>query len=110
MFQVRRDPRPEETTDAALCAARAFFRLPLGLKHCCVDDLSYSGYVESGEERTAGLPDQPEIFTVTGPVPWPGELGERILRLVALALGLGLGAPGARQLTGLTRGAMTGCW
>ncbi|KJY24421.1 MULTISPECIES: 2-oxoglutarate and iron-dependent oxygenase domain-containing protein [unclassified Streptomyces] len=134
IFQVRRDPDLEELTDAAMCAARAFFRLPLGLKHRCVNDLSYSGYIESGEELTAGVPDQPEIFTVTphfdhghrrvrkgmpchGPVPWPGdpfryaieaylcgvgELGERILRLVAL--GLGLGPSGARQLTGLTRG------
>ncbi|MFK0050497.1 2-oxoglutarate and iron-dependent oxygenase domain-containing protein [Streptomyces sp. NPDC090741] len=134
IFQVRRDVELEELTDAAMCAARAFFRLPLRLKHCCVNDLSYSGYIESGEELTAGVPDQPEIFTVTphfdhdhrrvregmpchGPVPWPGdpfryaiesylrsvgELGERILRLVAL--GLGLGTSGARQLTGLTRG------
>ncbi|MGW6710738.1 2OG-Fe(II) oxygenase family protein, partial [Streptomyces sp. NPDC054956] len=92
---------------------------------------SYSGYIASGEEVTAGRPDASEIFTITpdirtgaagalpchGPVPWPdsgyravmetylagvGGLGDRLLRLVAL--GLGLGTAGIDRLAGPTRG------
>ncbi|MEV8532433.1 2-oxoglutarate and iron-dependent oxygenase domain-containing protein [Streptomyces sp. NPDC051211] len=136
IFQVVRDPLLEERTEAAMGAARAFFRQPLAEKAACVNDLSYSGYIASGEELTAGERDQPEIFTITpdlglshprvqqglpchGPVPWPGGgfrpamegylggvggLGDRILRLVALGLGLGLDGADAEPLTGLTEG------
>ncbi|MER5928894.1 2-oxoglutarate and iron-dependent oxygenase domain-containing protein [Streptomyces sp. NPDC002054] len=90
IFQVVRDAGLEERTAAAMGAAREFFRLPPAEKAACVNDLSYSGYIASGEELTAGLRDHPEIFTITrdfapshprvrgglpchGPVPWPCE-------------------------------------
>ncbi len=97
-----------------------FFRRPLAQKAACISDLSYAGYVASGEEVTAGEADYSEIFTVCkdvpladprvraqwpchGPVPWPdpgyrdrmnaftaqlGAIGDKLLRLVALALEL----------------------
>ncbi|MEV7616859.1 2-oxoglutarate and iron-dependent oxygenase domain-containing protein [Streptomyces sp. NPDC089799] len=90
ILQVERDAVLQERTEHALHAARTFFSRPLAHKTTCVNDLSYSGYIESGEELTAGLRDQPEIFTITpdlprhhprvraalpchGPVPWPDE-------------------------------------
>jgi isopenicillin N synthase-like dioxygenase len=92
----------------------------LAVKSNHLSDLSYSGYVASGEEVTAGQADYSEIFTVCkdlpltdfrvgarwpchGPVPWPdpeyrqamlafmdmlGAIGEKLLKLVALGLGL----------------------
>ncbi|MGH9751287.1 MAG: 2OG-Fe(II) oxygenase family protein, partial [Blastocatellia bacterium] len=113
-------------------ASRQFFRLPLALKSQCVSDLSYAGYIASGEEITAGEADYSEIFTVCrdvplndprvraqwpchGPVPWPdedyqqsmrtftdelGAVGEKLLKLTALGLGLG----DVNALTELTRG------
>lgn len=72
----------------AFDAARRFFHQPLAAKARCVSDLSYSGYSASGQRRTAGVSDYPEVFTVCkdmplsdprvrqhwpchGPVPWP---------------------------------------
>lgn len=129
IFRVAADDGQEARTRAALAASRPFFALPLAEKAACVNDTSYSGYVASGEEVTAGRPDASEVFTITpdhktaaelpchGPVPWPdagyraameaylagvGDLGERLLRLVAL--GLGLGPAGIDRLAGPTRG------
>ncbi|WP_327251167.1 2-oxoglutarate and iron-dependent oxygenase domain-containing protein [Streptomyces sp. NBC_01244] len=131
IFQVAADGRQEARTRAALAASRRFFARPAAEKAACVNDTSYSGYIASGEEVTDGRPDASEIFTITpdiapvaaaglpchGPVPWPspgyraameaylagvGGLGERLLRLVAL--GLGLGPAGIDRLAGLTRG------
>lgn len=108
------------TVAQAFEASRRFVRQPFAAKSRCVSDLSYAGYVASGEEMTAGEADASEIFTVCkdlplddarvraqwpchGPVPWPdtayrdrmrdlmallGDTGERLLRLVALGLGL----------------------
>ncbi|MFG2296325.1 2-oxoglutarate and iron-dependent oxygenase domain-containing protein [Streptomyces sp. NPDC048603] len=133
IFQVERDAVLEERTESAMRAARAFFRLPLEQKTTCVNDLSYSGYIESGEELTAGLRDQPEIFTITpdfphhhprvraglpchGPVPWPGETFRTAMQayleavgalgeriLHLIALGLDLKGPEADHLNRLTR-------
>src|SRR4051812_40031844 len=74
-----------------MAASRRFFRLPPDVKAGYVSDLTFSGYIESGEEVTAGEADYSEIFTVCrdvaaddprvlqrwpchGPVPWP-DLG-----------------------------------
>ncbi|WP_030204587.1 isopenicillin N synthase family oxygenase [Streptomyces sp. NRRL S-87] len=134
IFQVAADAGGRARTEDALAASRRFFARPYPEKAALVSDVSYSGYIASGEELTAGRPDRSEVFTVTpdlppthprvragwpahGPVPWPdsgyraameaylavvGELGERLLRLVAL--GLRLGERGAAALAGLTRG------
>ncbi|MFP2909364.1 2-oxoglutarate and iron-dependent oxygenase domain-containing protein [Pyxidicoccus sp. 3LFB2] len=130
IFQVTMSPTLEGTTERAFQESRRFFRLPLEAKARCVSDLTYSGYIASGEEVTAGEADYSEIFTVTpdvplhdarvraqwpchGPAPWPdadyrqgmtaftdalGSIGERLLKLTALGLGLELDA-----LTRLTR-------
>uniref|UniRef100_A0AAU2JJ35 MFS transporter n=1 Tax=Streptomyces sp. NBC_00049 TaxID=2903617 RepID=A0AAU2JJ35_9ACTN len=133
IFQVAVDAGQRVRTRDALAASRRFFARPLAEKAACVNDTSYSGYVASGEEVTAGERDASEIFTVTpdlpsgsglpchGPVPWPdsgyraameaylagvGALGERLLRLVALGLGPGFGLEraGIDRLAGPTRG------
>ncbi|MFI6297119.1 2-oxoglutarate and iron-dependent oxygenase domain-containing protein [Nonomuraea sp. NPDC050790] len=132
IFQVAATAHQHATALAAFEASREFFALPPAEKSSYVTDLSYSGYVASGEEVTAGATDYAEIFTVCpdvpvhddrvrgrwpchGPVPWPGpayqrrmealtavlgSIGERLLRLAAL--GLGMGGPGA--LTAYTEG------
>ncbi|MCX5195168.1 MFS transporter [Streptomyces sp. NBC_00249] len=131
IFQIAADAEQRERTRAALAASRRFFAQPLAAKAACVNDLSYSGYIASGEEETAGERDASEIFTITpdlpgggeqelpchGPVPWPGldyraametyldgvgSLGDRLLPLVALGLGLESSAVG--RLADLTRG------
>jgi isopenicillin N synthase-like dioxygenase len=120
IFQIQATPGQQAATERALGASREFFRRPLREKARHVSVLSYSGYVASGEEDTAGEPDGAEIFTVCpdiapddarvtggwpchGPVPWPsdryasamtdymravGDIGQRLLRLAALGLGL----------------------
>jgi 2-oxoglutarate dioxygenase / 2-oxoglutarate/L-arginine monooxygenase/decarboxylase len=120
IFQVSLRAAECETTRMAFEASRRFFRRPLAEKASCLSDLSYAGYVASGEEVTAGEADYSEIFTVCkdlppedrrvrerwpchGPVPWPdagyrdamnaftgqlGVIGDKLLRLVALAFGL----------------------
>lgn len=130
IFQVATSPEQDRKVWEAIKASRRFFAQSLEFKAGHVSDLSYSGYIASGEEVTAGEADFSEIFTVCkdlslddrrvraqwpchGPVPWPdaeyrrsmrvfmdelGSVGERLLRLVALGLGLGL-----EVLTGLSR-------
>jgi 2-oxoglutarate dioxygenase / 2-oxoglutarate/L-arginine monooxygenase/decarboxylase len=131
IFQIARDAEMDRKTACAFEASRGFFRMPFEEKTRCISDLTYAGYIASGEEITAGENDWSEIFTVTpdipltdqrvqaqwpchGPAPWPdedyrrhmtafmqglGEIGEKVLELTAL--GLGLSDPGA--LTRLTR-------
>jgi len=132
IFQVATNPDQNRKTVAAMDASRRFFAQPMEHKSRLVSDLTYSGYIASGEEQTAGEADYSEIFTVCpdvplkdprvraqwpchGPVPWPdtayqhsmrtfmgelGSVGEKLLRLVALGLGLG----DLDALTGLTQG------
>jgi 2-oxoglutarate dioxygenase / 2-oxoglutarate/L-arginine monooxygenase/decarboxylase len=120
IFQVSATPAQDRTTLAAIDASRRFFARDFESKSRCVSDLTYSGYIASGEEVTAGEADYSEIFTVCkdvplddprvvaqwpchGPVPWPdrgyqqrmqafmemlGSVGEKLLRLTALGLGL----------------------
>jgi isopenicillin N synthase-like dioxygenase len=120
IFQIAMDDVVERATQRAMAASRRFFSEPLAHKAGYVSELSYSGYIASGEEVTAGEADYSEIFTVCkdlplkdgrvragwpchGPVPWPdtdyqlamttfmnelGRLGETLLTLIALGLGL----------------------
>ena len=128
IFQVAMNPRQTTLTQRAFEQSRSFFKLGLEEKARCVNELSYSGYVASQEELTAGERDHAEIFTICpdvptddprcrrgvpchGPVPWPspayrtqmtdfmtemGYLGQRLLQLLALGLGLD-------ELNGLSR-------
>ncbi|MDX3243623.1 2-oxoglutarate and iron-dependent oxygenase domain-containing protein [Streptomyces sp. ME18-1-4] len=90
IYQVSMRPAQETVVANAYAASRKFFTLPLAEKSGFVSDLSYSGYVASGEEVTDGVQDGSEIFTVTkdvplddprvaenwpchGPVPWPSQ-------------------------------------
>ncbi|MFI6436519.1 2OG-Fe(II) oxygenase family protein [Streptomyces sp. NPDC050759] len=123
IFQIRATRPQQVATERALAASRVFCRRALNEKAVHVSDLSYSGYVASGEEETAGQRDGSEIFTVCpdipaddprvidrwpchGPVPWPSPgyaramkdymtvVGEIGGRLLRLtALGLGLDDP-----------------
>lgn len=100
--------------------SKTFFTESHEFKAKHVDPQSFSGYVASGEEITAGIADYSEIFTVTkdlptsdrrvqqkwpchGPCPWPnehyknamktlmGQMGDYGEKLLRLtALGLGL--------------------
>ncbi len=130
IFQVAATAEQDRITGEALAASRRFFARSLPEKAKLVSDLTYSGYIASGEEVTAGEADYSEIFTVCpdipltdtrvtegrpchGPVPWPdegyrtameahlrevGEIGEKLLKLVALGLGVEIDT-----LTRLTR-------
>jgi isopenicillin N synthase-like dioxygenase len=88
IFQVATDPAQDRVTLDAIEASKRFFRLPMTVKTRHVSDLTYSGYIASGEEVTAGEADYSEIFTVCkdvavddprvqqrwpchGPTPWP---------------------------------------
>ena len=88
IFQVATDPVQERVLWDAIEASKRFFRLPMQVKASHVSDLTYSGYIASGEEATAGEADLSEIFTVCkdvaiddprvqqrwpchGPAPWP---------------------------------------
>jgi len=118
IFQVAATQPQHHATEQAFAASKRFFGLPQSLKSRCVSDLTYSGYIASGEEMTAGQADYSEIYTVCkdvplddprvqahwpchGPAPWPdegyrrdmtsfmghlGEIGETLLKLVALGL------------------------
>jgi isopenicillin N synthase-like dioxygenase len=90
IFQVATSATQHRKTERAFEASRRFFRMPPELKAQCISDLTYSGYIASGEEVTAGEADYSEIFTVCrdvplddsrvlnqwpchGPAPWPDE-------------------------------------
>lgn len=120
IFQVAADSEQDEITRRAIEASHRFFAGPPEQKAKYVSNLTYAGYIASGEEVTAGEADYSEIFTVCkdlpendarvqakwpchGPVPWPdqdyrermgsfmgelGSIGERLLKLTALGLGL----------------------
>ncbi|MCC5666085.1 hypothetical protein LC653_19705 [Nostoc sp. CHAB 5784] len=90
IFQVATNAIQARKTQNAFEASRRFFRMPLDFKSQCVSNLTYSGYIASGEEITAGESDYSEIFTICkdvppddmrvqaqwpchGSVPWPDE-------------------------------------
>jgi isopenicillin N synthase-like dioxygenase len=104
IFQVATNTAQHRKTERALEASRRFFRAPLEYKSRCISDLSYSGYIASGEEMTAGEADYSEIFTVCkdlplhdprvrlkwpchGPVPWPDEEYRQSMRAFMDELG-----------------------
>ena len=129
ILQVATDPAQDRVTADAIEASRRFFAQRLEDKARHVSDLSYSGYIASGEEVTAGEADYSEIFTVCkdvplddarvregwpchGPAPWPdedyryameqfmAELGAAGEKLLRLAaLGLGLEIDAFTRLT-----------
>lgn len=97
IFQVAMDAAQEQKSQRAFEASKRFFRMPLEEKSRCVSDLTYSGYIASGEEVTAGEADYSEIFTVCkdvpaldarvrsqwpchGPAPWPDEAYREAMR------------------------------
>jgi isopenicillin N synthase-like dioxygenase len=99
IFQVATEPSQDRVILDALEASAGFFRLPMPVKAGHVSDLTYSGYIASGEEVTAGEADYSEIFTVCpdiaaddprvrqrwpchGPVPWPDDAYARRMRAV----------------------------
>jgi 2-oxoglutarate dioxygenase / 2-oxoglutarate/L-arginine monooxygenase/decarboxylase len=130
VFQVATTPEQDAVTRAVYTASRRFFNLPFARKAEHLSDLSYSGYMASGEEVTAGEADYCETFTVTkdvqpadarvrekwpchGPVPWPDEEYAQAMRAYLAdlrALGhrllrltaLGLGLPDIDSFTRLT--------
>jgi 2-oxoglutarate dioxygenase / 2-oxoglutarate/L-arginine monooxygenase/decarboxylase len=88
IFQVATDPALDRITLAATEASKRFFASSMEVKSHHVSELTYSGYIASGEEVTAGEADYSEIFTVCkdvpiddprvqerwpchGPTPWP---------------------------------------
>jgi 2-oxoglutarate dioxygenase / 2-oxoglutarate/L-arginine monooxygenase/decarboxylase len=131
IFQVATDAAQHVKTETAFEASRRFFRMPMAQKASCISDLTYAGYIASGEEVTAGEADYSEIFTVTpdiaandprvrrqwpchGPVPWPdhqyrdamkafmGVLGAVGEKLLKLTA-IGLGLDDIHTLTNLTK-------
>jgi 2-oxoglutarate dioxygenase / 2-oxoglutarate/L-arginine monooxygenase/decarboxylase len=131
IFQVATDPAQDRVVVDAMEASKRFFQMPLEFKARHVSDLTYSGYIGSGEEVTANEADYSEIFTVCedvalddprvqqrwpchGPAPWPDLAYKQRMQalmeqfgavgeklLRLLALGLDLAAIDA--LTNLTR-------
>lgn len=129
ILQIALDQAQNQRTEEALAASRRFFGTPLEFKAKHVSDLTYSGYIASGEEITAGDADYSEIFTVCrdvpaddrrvqarwpchGPVPWPDRDYERRMgafmdcagaigeKLLRLtALGLGFDVDALTRLT-----------
>ncbi|KAK2592187.1 hypothetical protein QQS21_010106 [Conoideocrella luteorostrata] len=90
ILQIAMSPAQQRRYDEAAAASKRFFRSTPAKKRACVNDSSFSGYVASGEEMTAGIADYSEIFTVTkdldpndprvraewpchGPCPWPDQ-------------------------------------
>jgi isopenicillin N synthase-like dioxygenase len=130
IFQVATNEAQDRKTQNAFESSRRFFRMASETKFRCISDLTYSGYIASGEEVTAGEADYSEIFTVCkdlplsdprvgkhwpchGPAPWPdeeykssmtafmGQLGEIGEKLLKLAA-LGLRLDDMHALTNLT--------
>lgn len=131
IFQIATTAAQEQKIRNAIGASRRFFGMPQSVKSRHVSDLTYSGYIASGEEVTAGEADYSEIFTVCpdvplddprvrrgwpchGPVPWPdagyrdsmrafmAELGRIGEQLLEL-VALGLVLADRHALTDLTR-------
>jgi 2-oxoglutarate dioxygenase / 2-oxoglutarate/L-arginine monooxygenase/decarboxylase len=130
ILQVATTPLQDQATAIALAASRRFFAMPMDYKSRHVSDLTYSGYIASGEEVTDGEADYSEIFTVCkdlpltdtrvqaqwpghGPAPWPDrqyrqsmqifmdELGRIGDKLLKL-ISLGLDLPDVGALSRLT--------
>lgn len=127
---------PPDVIKNAFKAQQNFFDLPISTKMQAHNDLSYAGYVYSGEEETAGKRDAAEIFTVTrdydlhdslvedgvpchGPVPWPSDEFKTAMTVYSdsmrsvgdrvlplIALGLGMEETVFQDVTGDSWGHM----
>jgi isopenicillin N synthase-like dioxygenase len=90
IFQVAATPSQHLASERAFASSRRYFAQPQSLKAKCISDLTYTGYIASGEETTAGEADYSEVFTVCkdvplddprvlaqwpchGPAPWPDD-------------------------------------
>ncbi|RFU77259.1 2-oxoglutarate-dependent ethylene succinate-forming enzyme [Trichoderma arundinaceum] len=90
ILQIGMSKAQQRLYQTANYASKRFFSRPYAQKQACIDALSYSGYIASGEEITDGIADYSEIFTVTkdlphtdkrvaqgwpchGPCPWPDK-------------------------------------
>lgn len=69
ILQIDMSRAQQRLYQAANAASRRFFSRPYAQKQACVDGMSYSGYIASGEEITGGVADYSEIFTVTKDLP-----------------------------------------
>jgi isopenicillin N synthase-like dioxygenase len=104
IFQVGTSSEQDRVVLDALEASRRFFRRARWFKAGRVSDLTYSGYVASGEEITDGEADFSEVFTVCkdvamedlrvqqgwpchGPTPWPDLMYQQ--RMLALMVQFG---------------------
>lgn len=90
IFQIETEEEQDYKTQAAITASKDFFKKKMEFKSSRISDLTYSGYIASREEVTAGKADYSEIFTICkdlpetdphveagwpchGPVPWPDD-------------------------------------
>jgi 2-oxoglutarate dioxygenase / 2-oxoglutarate/L-arginine monooxygenase/decarboxylase len=104
ILQVATNPAQDRVTADAIEASQRFFAQPMEVKAGHVSDLTYSGYIASGEEVTAGEADYSEIFTVCkdvavddrrvqqrwpchGPVPWPDLAYQQRMRALMAQFG-----------------------
>lgn len=104
IFQIPCDRQQAMKLRDTFEMSRSFFAQPLDFKTKCVSDLTYAGYIASGEEVTAGEADYSEIFTVCpdvplsdgrvrskwpchGPVPWPSAEYRRTMQAYMTELG-----------------------
>src|SRR5689334_3214795 len=69
IFQVATTATESRVVADAMDSSRRFFAQPMAEKAHLVSELTYSGYIASGEEVTAGEADFSEIFTVCKDVP-----------------------------------------
>jgi isopenicillin N synthase-like dioxygenase len=105
IFQITCDRRQSIKLEDTFRASRHFFAQAHSFKSKCISDLTYAGYIASGEEVTAGEADYSEIFTVCqdiplsdtrvrqkwpchGPVPWPSAEYRRTMQSYMTELGM----------------------
>lgn len=69
IIEIRRTKQQEEETTRAFAENAAFFSRPMEEKRKYVNDMTYSGYVASGEEKKSSNPDFPEVFTIFPDIP-----------------------------------------
>src|SRR5947207_10314974 len=64
IFQISATPEQDRKTQEALTVGHRFFSRSVPYKTSFVSDLTYSGYIASGEEVTAEDADNSEMFMV----------------------------------------------
>jgi isopenicillin N synthase-like dioxygenase len=111
MFRIACDRWQARRVADTFEVSSRFFAMPEELKARCVSDLTYAGYLPAGQgEVFLVCPDIPlddarvrAQWACHGPMPWPGveyrrtvrpylselsQIGENLLRLIALGLGM----------------------